>query len=117
MGEGETEDYLLLVGAGATDTEDFRLGALRVGEASPNPTRARTQVDLDLPRAARVEVSVYDARGQRVRDLGAQALARGANRIVWDGLAADGRRPAAGMYFLRFETGDQVITRRVLLLN
>ena len=117
MGEGETEDYLLLVGAGATDTEDFRLGALRVGEASPNPTRARTQVDLDLPRAARVEVSVYDARGQRVRDLGTQALARGANRIVWDGLAADGRRPAAGMYFLRFETGDQVITRRVLLLN
>jgi hypothetical protein len=117
MGEGETEDYLLHVAPGATDAEDFRFGHLHVGEASPNPTRAGTQVELDLPFASGVSITVYDVRGQRVRDLGMQSLARGRSRIAWDGSRSNGRRVAAGMYFLRLDVGSEVFTRRVLVLN
>jgi FlgD Ig-like domain len=117
MGEGETEDYLLHVAAETTDTEDFRFGHLHVGEASPNPTRTVTRVELDLPASSPVSVAVYDARGQRVRDLGMQTLARGRSRIDWDGARSNGRRVAAGMYFMRFDIGGEVFTRRVLLLN
>lgn len=117
MGEGETEDYLLHIAAGATETEDYRFGNLHVGEASPNPTRAVTRVELDLPSAASVLVAVYDARGQKVRDLGVQSLTRGRSRIAWDGARSNGRRVAAGMYFMRFDIGGEVFTRRVLLLN
>jgi hypothetical protein len=117
MGEGETEDYLLRVGQGATDAEGSRFGVLRIGEAAPNPTFAGTSVALELPASADVHVEVFDARGRRVRDLGLRSVGVGAQRVRWDGTNAAGKRPAAGVYFMRFEIDGERHTRRVLLLN
>lgn len=117
MGEGETEDYLLHVGASATDAGELRLGALRAGDPSPNPTFGGTQVALDLPAGGDVTVEVYDAKGRAVRRAGMRTLSRGTHQLAWDGLDAAGKRPAAGMYFMRVTVGSEILTRRVLLLN
>jgi len=117
MGEGETEDYLMHIAQDdATDTQETRLG-VRVGEASPSPTFAGTRVDLDLPAGTDVAAEIYDAKGRKLRDLGAQSVVRGAHRLLWDGLDAAGKRPAAGVYFVHVRVGTQSFTRRVLLLN
>ena len=117
MGEGETEDYLLRIDAGTVDTEEPRLGSLRVGGAWPNPTRAGTAVELDLATPQAIAASVYDAAGRRVRDLGVRTLTRGVQRLEWDGSNTYGRRLATGAYFMRIDAGGETFTRRVLLLN
>jgi hypothetical protein len=117
VGEGETEDYLLRVAVDPTDTGSSRLMEFRIGEATPNPTFAGTQVELDLPAGGSLAVEIYDARGRRIRDAGMRAVDAGVHHVVWDGLDAAGKRPAAGVYFVRLTLADRVVTRQVLLLN
>ncbi|MBD3368724.1 MAG: hypothetical protein GF405_11225, partial [Candidatus Eisenbacteria bacterium] len=47
------------------------------------------------------EVAVFNVRGERVRTLERGALPAGAHRATWDGLDAEGRSAASGVYFVR----------------
>jgi photosystem II stability/assembly factor-like uncharacterized protein len=62
----------------------------------PNPFNPSTTIRFDLPSAARVNVSVFDALGREVAPLVAAELPAGAHETSWD--ASD--RPS-GVYFVR----------------
>ncbi|HKQ58166.1 MAG TPA: lamin tail domain-containing protein [Candidatus Eisenbacteria bacterium] len=85
--------------------------------ARPNPTRAGVTADFILPRdASHVSLAIYDLSGRLRRTLMSGALYAGPHRVIWDGRAESGERPAAGVYFMRLDTGTQRIDRKVLLL-
>ena len=76
--------------------------------AAPNPSRSGTRIQLTLPEAERVDVTVFDLAGRRVRSLGERA-ARASGRLVvpWDARDDRGRRVAPGVYVYR-ATGESV---------
>jgi len=117
FGDGETEDYLLLV-SGASDAPmpGVELG-LRMLPAQPNPFNPRTSIVCELDAAAVLRVTVHDARGRLVRTLLAGAREAGSHEIVWDGNDDDGRRVESGVYFVRAETGRGAVTRKVALFK
>ena len=58
----------------------------------PNPFRGRTRIVVDLPRAGAVDLSVYDVRGRRVRQLIGHTLAAGTHTAEWSGRDEQGAR-------------------------
>jgi hypothetical protein len=83
----------------------------------PNPFTVETRIEFALATEEYVNLSVYDVRGQKVAELVDEARGPGRYVAAWDGMAADGSRPASGVYFCRLEAGGSSLTRRMLLLR
>jgi hypothetical protein len=67
----------------------------------PNPVRSLATIAWELPITGRVSIKVYDAAGRVIRDLIGKEMEPGRYSVMWDGLAAKGRRVADGVYFCK----------------
>jgi hypothetical protein len=100
-----------------TDAATPRIGADRLYQNSPNPFCATTAIRYDLSRASTVYLAIYDVRGKLVRALLDGAQEAGSQRVAWDGLDAQGRAAAPGLYFCRISAGGFQATRPILLVR
>ena len=87
------------------------------GAAYPNPCNTVTTIPLDITLSQHVRATVYDALGRQVVRILDGYLEAGAVAVKWNGCSEPGRRCAEGLYFIRFETTTQLITRRVMLVR
>ncbi len=83
----------------------------------PNPFNPRTLIPFALPVSGRVELTVYDAAGRRVRTLVDGHLPAGGHEAVWLGRSDRGRAVASGTYFVRLRTPEGVETRAISLVR
>ncbi len=82
---------------------------------SPNPFGGATLIPFGLSSSAAVRLNIVTPSGRLVRRLLDRELESGWHEISWDGTSDDGRPVAAGVYFYRFEAGETVLTRRMIL--
>ncbi|MCA9753376.1 MAG: T9SS type A sorting domain-containing protein [Gemmatimonadetes bacterium] len=97
-----------------------QLAVVRGFTVAPNPFRVGggTSVSFDLAReVGSARVLVTDVQGRRVQTIAAGRLAAGRQTLTWDGRDALGRSAAAGVYFLRLDTGLGTESKRVVLLR
>jgi hypothetical protein len=82
---------------------------------TPNPGHGPARLELSLPQAGPVDLSLMDVQGQRVAQLASGVRPAGRHEVVWDpGQGA--RRAPAGIYFARLVTpAGQRLLRLVLL--
>ena len=83
-------------------------------KAYPNPFNPVVKLEFTMEAAGRATVAVYDARGRLVRRLGG-SFAAGARQMEWNGQDARGRSLPSGVYFLRLETPQGAVSRKVVL--
>jgi subtilisin-like proprotein convertase family protein len=83
----------------------------------PNPFNSSTTLRYALPRAAAVNLTLYNTLGQEVRTLVSGAMSAGEHVAVWDGRDAHGMDAATGMYLVRLESAGQIATGKLLLLR
>lgn len=84
-------------------------------EAFPNPFNPVTVIAFELAVPGRVDLSVHDVLGRRLRTLVAGPLEAGRHEVPWGGLGARGERVASGVYFVRLRTEAGAETRKILL--
>jgi len=82
---------------------------------SPNPASEIVRVVYNLEKTAEVRVEVLNGLGQKVATLYSGKQVSGEHEITWNGMAGNGLRVQAGMYFLRLAVGDEVTVGRVVL--
>jgi hypothetical protein len=97
--------------------EASRPAAFALSPGRPNPFTTATELHYALPEQAHVELSLYNALGERV-----EVLANGIQEPGYKSIELDGRRLTPGMYFLRFRAtvgGAQpfVQTRKLLVIR
>lgn len=81
----------------------------------PNPSRGDVAIEFTLRGSERVDLSLVDVSGRRLRTLASRMLGAGTHRIAWDGLD-DGQHPVpAGLYFARLSVGGVPHVRRIAL--
>lgn len=84
----------------------------------PNPFNPETvvyyRVPEGLPAGAPLDLSVYTARGERVRTLAIET-APGWHQVSWDGRDERGAPSASGVYLSRFMAGAMVQTGKMVL--
>ncbi len=64
-----------------------------------------------------VNLALYNLAGQKVATLAQGPRPAGTYTLHWDGRDAQGRALASGVYLYRLRAGEQVGTRRLLLLK
>jgi parallel beta-helix repeat protein len=83
----------------------------------PNPFNPTTSLRYDLPEAGAVELSIYNAAGQRVRTLVRQDQRAGVHTVSWDGRDVEGRELASGVYLCRMVAGGYKMVRKLALIR
>ena len=79
------------------------VSAVRLETPAPNPLSGETRIGFFLPEPAAARLSVHDVTGRRVAALVDGTRSSGTHSVSWRGMADDGSRAAAGLYFVRFE--------------
>jgi len=102
-----------------TDAEDGMTVqfATELAQNIPNPFNPRTEIRFNLSEAESVHLAVFDAQGRLLEELVTGTLAAGEHRVIWDGLDADGKAVASGVYLYRLKAGEDVQSKRMLLLK
>ena len=80
----------------------------------PTPSSGDTRLELTVPSAGAVDLSVFDASGRRVATLLHGDLPAGTRSVTWNGRHGDGQAVAAGLYFARLSTTRGSAVRRVI---
>jgi hypothetical protein len=91
--------------------------AVFLAPPAPNPARGATTLRFGLPRAARVELALYDQQGRRVRSLLGGMQPAGERTIAWDGRDESGRALPAGLYFVRLAAEGRTLVSRLAVIR
>ena len=83
----------------------------------PNPFNSGTVIRFGVPTSGEVELAVYNLAGQKVATLLQGVREAGQYVLRWDGRDGGGSELASGVYFYRLRAGDQVETRKLLLMQ
>jgi hypothetical protein len=85
----------------------------------PNPFNPSTVIPIEAPAgtAGPVRVVIFDVTGRAVRTLAEEPLVSGRHLLTWDGLDAQGRPAASGVYFCRMEADGAAAVRRLVLVR
>jgi len=76
----------------------------------PNPTSGRVNFAFCLPEAQDVTLAVFDLAGRRVSTIQTGELATGRHNLTWDADEA-----SAGVYIIRLEAREGVLTQRFIV--
>jgi photosystem II stability/assembly factor-like uncharacterized protein len=86
----------------------------------PNPFNGNTYLHYRLEAPGRVELCIFNVRGERVRTLAEGARHRGDSILIWDGSGDDGASLPSGVYSCRlrvvFDDGAERLAHRKMLM-
>jgi hypothetical protein len=132
---GTSGDYGLVVykvrGEDAPVTADYRIefsqatdappsslvSTTRIASIQPNPFNPRTTVHYELHEAGRVELRVFNLRGECVRTLVSHHQNAGRHEVIWDGTDDSGRAVSSGVYLAALQSGGTADTGKMVLLK
>lgn len=83
----------------------------------PNPSTGQARATFTLPRDARVDLELVDARGRREAVLISSVLPAGRHTVLWDARDLSGGSAHAGVYWLRLSMGGVTLSRRWMLIR
>lgn len=83
----------------------------------PNPFNPETTIRYQVARSVKVNITIYNVLGQKVRTLLDASKPAGAHRVVWNGKDERGMSLPTGMYFYKMRAGEFVQVRKMLLLQ
>lgn len=83
----------------------------------PNPFNPTTTISWDLPAPAKLQLLIYDLRGNVVKEVQRGPLPAGSYNFVWDGRDDAGQSVSSGQYFCRLTAGSYAKTIKILYLK
>ena len=95
--------------------EEYSLTTLPVVQLlpnHPNPFHQKTTISFNLPRADEVTLAVFNIIGEEVAVLHSGQLHPGHHSFKWNAVNLP-----SGVYVSRLEVGDQLQTRKMILLR
>lgn len=80
----------------------------------PNPFNPTTKIRFGLPESQKVEISIYDLCGNKVKTLLRDDFSAGYHQIQWDGRDYNGNKLASGIYIYELKTGSKRLTSKMI---
>lgn len=88
-----------------------------VAQNYPNPFNPVTMIQFRIPSSSPVTVKVFDVLGREISTLLNQKLEAGSYEVIWDSKDASGAAVASGVYLFRIEAGDQMVSKKMVLMR
>ncbi len=83
----------------------------------PNPFNPETTINYSLTNDERVEISIYNLKGQKVKTLINGHQTAGKHEVMWNGTNNSNNPVASGVYFTILKTSKETLKHKVLLLK
>jgi beta-xylosidase len=83
----------------------------------PNPFNPSTTIRYSLPTPVKVNVTIYNLLGMKVRTLVDSFQKADEHSAVWDAKDDEGNSVSSGIYFCRLEAGDVNLQRKMVLVR
>ena len=117
---GYNNDIVILDGIildGARDNDDVTVKSIDEVYNYPNPFNPQTTISFSVAEEQVVDVSVYNLKGQKVKNLLNKQLRKGNHEIVWNGKDKNGNNAGSGVYFYKIapEKGESILKKCIML--
>lgn len=83
----------------------------------PNPFNPTTTIEFNLPKEGDVELSIYNIKGQCIKNYNTKTYDAGINSVVWNGTNNSGKTVSSGVYYYKLKANDDVVTNKMVLLK
>ena len=83
----------------------------------PNPFNPETKISYQLPENGKVELTVYNLKGQKVKTLVNETLESGNHTVIWNGTDNNGKSVSSGIYFYKLKTDNHEETKKMILMK
>lgn len=84
----------------------------------PNPFNPTTTISFSTTENTKnTELSIYNLKGQKVKQLLSDQLPAGQHSVVWNGTDESGTEVASGLYFYKMKAGKYTNIKKMLLLK
>ena len=97
--------------------EPRNAGRLDFGLPHPNPSNGDVALSFALPQESRVDITIMDVTGRRIRTLSAGRRDAGGHSVSWNGRDEGGFAVESGVYFVRFRVDGQDVARKRLVVT
>jgi polyhydroxybutyrate depolymerase len=98
-------------------SDDLSVNTFHLSQNYPNPFNPETVIEYQLPRAADVEISIFNLQGQKIATLVQDYRTAGSHKIIWDGKDKSGQQVASGVYLYQLKTGKFMEMKKMMLLR
>ncbi len=84
----------------------------------PNPFNPTTTISFSILKDSNIELSIYNLKGQKVRQLVGNQLTSGEHSIIWNGKDDNGKSVSSGIYFYQLNVnGKTEAVKKCLFLK
>lgn len=90
---------------------------LKIESNCPNPFNPKTTIRFSVPSDGRVIVTIYNIKGQRVKQILNEQVVAGRHAVMWNGTDSSGRTVSSGLYFARIEQGNKHRIHKMMLMK
>ena len=89
----------------------------RLFQNYPNPFNPTTSIDYAVAQTGHISITVYNVKGQRVRQIVNESKPPGRHTVTWDGASERGHLVASGVYFYRIRSGGFTDVKKMIILK
>lgn len=89
----------------------------QLGQNYPNPFNPTTTINYTLAQNGPVNLTIYNIRGQKVRQLVNDNQTAGTHNVVWNGRDNSGNAVSSGVYFYRLQAAGKALQKKMLLIK
>ena len=114
--QGRTE-LIQVIAALLSGADPVLPDAVVLHQNHPNPFNPETIIEFDLPDFDVVSLTLFNMKGQKVRELFQGLHQAGRVQINWDGRDEAGRAVASGVYFYRLSTSRGIQVKAMVLVR
>ena len=82
----------------------------------PNPFNPSTMIEFSIKNDSRVELSVYNIKGQKVKTLANNEFERGNHSIIWNGDDESNKFVSSGLYYYKLTVNGKIRAAKKCML-
>jgi PKD repeat protein len=83
----------------------------------PNPFNPQTNIRFEVPGKSKINISIYNSLGQKIRTLVNETLLSGVYEVKWDGLDESSIRSPSGVYVVSLRSDNFIENQKVVLIK
>ncbi|PID27949.1 MAG: hypothetical protein CSB55_07140 [Candidatus Cloacimonadota bacterium] len=83
----------------------------------PNPFNPSTALKFSLNEAGEVDLTVYNAKGEKVKTVAKGVYGSGMHEIIWNGKDSNNKDVASGIYYFKMRSGRYTGSKKMILLK
>jgi hypothetical protein len=117
---GWTLDNIRVLTGSAVATADAvtpELPALICYPIYPNPFNPQANIRFAIKDDNNVNIEIYNIKGQKVKNMANEPLAKGTHQIVWNGTDDKNKPVGSGIYFCRIKVGHMNRTLKMVMMK